>query len=149
MDFETLSDRVLVRSEAAAVEPERVIRKALAGVVERLGPARVGHAKAIGYFENGRLYVSATGPNRIEAIPFGDVPSAVTEFLLDLTCIFGATPQDELERAYRGSLDDLAEDPGVRFAKAPAASVDTRRRSTRMQGRLPGDASEMTSDAEL
>jgi hypothetical protein len=104
MEFETISHRLAIRGEAS-FELYTFLDRLLGGVVARLGQDCVGHAKAIAYLPAGRLYASTTGqPPLVNFVPFGDVPARITDATVDVTCIFGNTTRQGLERAYHEAL---------------------------------------------
>lgn len=104
MEFETISHRLTIRGKAS-FELYAFLERLLGGMVARLGQDCVGHAKAIAYLPTGRLYASTTGqPPMVNFVPFGDVPARIADATVDVTCIFGNTTQQVLERAYHEAL---------------------------------------------
>lgn len=114
MEFEAISHRLTVHGEAS-FELYAFLERLLGGVVASLGQDCVGHAKALAYLPTGRLYASTTGqPLVVNFFPFGDVPAQITDATVDVTCIFGNTSQQMLERAYQEALAQI-QWPNVRI----------------------------------
>jgi hypothetical protein len=107
MEFETISHRLSIRGEVS-FELHAFLERLLGGVVARLGQDCVGHAKALAYLPTGQLYASMTEqPSMVNFVPFGDVPTHITEATVDITCIFGNTSRQVLERAYHEALAQI------------------------------------------
>jgi hypothetical protein len=117
MEFATISHRLAVRGKGS-FELYAFLERLLEGVIARLGRDCVGHAKALAYLPTGRIYASTTEqPSAINFVPFGDVPIHITDATVDVTCIFGNTTQQVLERAYDEALAQV-QWPQIRIEEA-------------------------------
>jgi hypothetical protein len=107
-EFKTLSRSLLVaRNEASPVE---VLNTILLEVIQHLGPAAVGHAKAVARVEGGIVHASTTGtPLAVEAKIVGTPAVTVDRLQVDALCVFYGVKWRTLEMAWQGALDALTQ----------------------------------------
>ena len=107
-EFKTLSRSLLVaRNDAFPVE---VLNTILLEVIQYLGPAAVGHAKAVAHVEGGIVHASTTGtPLAVEAKIVGTPAATVDRLQVDALCIFYGVKRQTLEMAWRAALDALTQ----------------------------------------
>ena len=112
--FQTLSQRLLITRPGCS--PAEVLRTILLGMVQQLGPAVVGHAKAVARVPGGLVYASTTGVPPLVEVKTADNPVSVTDCLqLDLLCVFHGITHKTLLRAWHEVRSLLIRD-GCQFS---------------------------------
>jgi hypothetical protein len=88
-----------------------VLNAILSGVIQRIGPAAVGHAKAVAHVEGGIVHASTTGtPPVVETNIVGSPAAAVGRLQVDVLCVFHGVKRKTLEIAWQGVLKALSQD---------------------------------------
>jgi hypothetical protein len=107
--FKTLSQRIIV--VGGEVSPQVVLDTILTGMIQRVGPAAVGHAKAVAHVDGGVVHASTTGtPPTVEVQVTGNPALTVNSLQVDLLCVFHGMRQKTLEVAWQDVLAILARD---------------------------------------
>ncbi len=104
--FNTLSRRLLVARHETS--PAAVLNIILLEVIQHLGPAAVGHAKAAAHVEGGLVHASTTGtPLAVETKTVGTPATTVDHLQVDVLCVFYGVKQRTLEMAWQAALTTL------------------------------------------
>src|SRR4051812_36862669 len=101
--FNTLSRRLLIaRNNTSPVE---VLNTILLEVIQHLGSAAVGHAKAVAHVEGGLVHASTTGtPLAVEIKTVGTPAATVDRLQADVLCVFYGVKRRTLEIAWQAGL---------------------------------------------
>ena len=128
--FKTLSQRIIVAG--GEVSPQVVLDTILMGMIQRVEPTAVGHAKAVAQVDGGVVHASTTGtPPTVEVLVSGNPAPTVNSLQVDLLCVFHGVRRRTLAAAWQGVLTTLAH-KGLHVTVLPTPSPK------RSLGQFPG-----------